>query len=108
MLKKSLSVVAPVVALGACLLFPDLAAASGGIEEFSAPLARVMGTVTGNAGKYISIIAMALTGLTYIYNKDDLSGGFKLGLQVVFGISFIAFAGSIVNSVFTFSGALLN
>ena len=40
-------------------------------------------------------------------NKDDISGGFKLLLGVVFGISFIAFASSIVNSVFTFSGALV-
>ena len=40
-------------------------------------------------------------------NKDDISGGFKLLLGVVFGISFIAFASSIVNSVFSFSGAVL-
>ena len=40
-------------------------------------------------------------------NKDDISGGFKLLLSVVFGISFIAFAASIVNSVFSFSGAVI-
>ena len=40
-------------------------------------------------------------------NKDDISGGFKLLLSVVFGISFIAFATSIVNSVFSFSGAVI-
>ena len=40
-------------------------------------------------------------------NKDDISGGFKLLLSVVFGISFIAFAGSMVNSIFSFSGAVL-
>ena len=33
--------------------------------------------------------------------------GFKLLLGVVFGISFIAFASSIVNSVFSFSGAVI-
>lgn len=93
------------VALG-CLM-PELAAASGGISEFSGPLEKVVGTITGPAGKWISITAMAICGIIFIMNKDDISGGFKLLLSVVFGISFIAFAGSIVNSVFSFSGAVI-
>lgn len=93
--------------LGVCLLFPDIAAASGGITEFSSPLERVVNTITGPAGKWIAIVAMALCGVIFIMNKDDLSGGFKLLLSVVFGISFIAFAASIVNSVFSFSGAVI-
>ena len=52
-------------------------------------------------------MAMALCGVIFIMNKDDISGGFKLLLSVIFGISFIAFAGSIVNSVFSFSGAVI-
>lgn len=90
-----------------CLLFPDLACATGGITEFSGPLEKVVNTISGPAGKWISIVAMALCGIIFIMNKDDLSGGFKLLLGVVFGISFIAFASSIVNSVFTFSGAII-
>ena len=91
-----------------CLLvFPDIAAASGGITEFSSPLEKVVNTITGPAGKWISIVAMALCGVIFIMNKDDISGGFKLLLSVVFGISFIAFAASIVNSVFSFSGAVI-
>lgn len=86
---------------------PEIASASGGITEFSSPLESVVNTVTGPAGKWISIVAMALCGVIFILNKDDLSGGFKLLLQVVFGISFIAFATSIVNSVFSFSGAII-
>lgn len=89
--------------LGAC---PDLALASGGITEFSGPLEKVVNTITGPAGKWISIIAMALCGLVFLFNKDDISGGFKLLLSCCFGISFIAFAGSMVNSVFSFSGAV--
>ncbi len=81
--------------------------ASGGITEFSSPLEKVVNTITGPAGKWISIVAMALCGVVFIMNKDDISGGFKLLLGVVFGISFIAFAGSIVNSVFSFSGAVI-
>ena len=89
--------------LGVC---PDLALASGGITEFSGPLEKVVNTITGPAGKYISITAMAVCGIMFVINKDDVSGGFKLLLSVVFGISFIAFAGSMVNSVFSFSGAV--
>ena len=63
--------------------------------------------VRGDAGKWISIIAMALCGVVFIIQKDDISGGFKMLLSVVFAISFIAFAAAIVNSVFTFSGALV-
>ena len=89
------------------LLLPEFAWASGGITEFSGPLEKVVGTITGPAGKWISLVAMALCGVIFIINKDDISGGFKLLLSVVFGISFIAFAASIVNSVFTFSGAVI-
>ena len=87
--------------------FPEMALASGGITEFSSLLEKVVNTVTGPAGKYISIVAMAICGIIFIMNKDDISGGFKLLLSVVFGISFIAFAGSMVNSIFSFSGAVL-
>ena len=67
----------------------------------------MVNTITGPAGKWISIVAMGLCGVVYIYNKDDLSGGFKLLLSVVFGICFICFASSIVNSIFSFSGAVV-
>lgn len=89
-------------------LIPETVLASGGITEFTGPLEKVVNTITGPAGKAISIIAMALCGVVFIMNKDDLSGGFKLLLGVVFGIAFIAFAGSIVNSMFSFSGVLIS
>ncbi|MDR1397158.1 MAG: TrbC/VirB2 family protein [Desulfarculales bacterium] len=89
------------------LIMPELSAASGGIGEFSGPLEKVVGTITGPAGRLIAIVSMGICGLVYIFNKDDLSGGFKLLLGVVFGISFIAFAGSIVDTVFSFSGAVI-
>ena len=89
------------------LLAPDCACASGGISEFSSPLEKVVNTVTGTAGKLISIAALAIAGIMYLYNRDDISGGFKLLLQVIMGISIVCFAGSVVNSVFSFSGALV-
>lgn len=89
------------------LAAPAAAYASGGIDEFSSPLESVVNTITGPAGRWISIVAMALCGLLYIFNKDDLTGAFKLLLGVVFGISFIAFAASIVDTIFSFSGAVV-
>ena len=106
MLRKKYSLF--LIALVAVVVaFPEMVLASGGITEFSSPLEKVVNTITGPAGKYISIVAMAICGLIFIMNKDDISGGFKLLLSVVFGISFIAFAGSMVNSIFSFSGAVL-
>lgn len=90
-----------------CLACPEIAAASGGITEFTGPLEKVVNTLTGPAGKYIGIVGMGICGVYYIFNKEDLAGGFKMLLGVVFGISFIAFASSIVNSVFAFSGAVI-
>lgn len=104
---RQLCLILPAFAALCLLACPDIAAASGGITEFSSPLEKVVNTITGPAGKWISIVAMAICGIIFIMNKDDISGGFKLLLGVVFGISFIAFAGSIVNSVFTFSGAVI-
>ena len=101
MLKKK-SFMLFIVFAAAAMAFPEMALASGGITEFSSPLEKVVNTVTGPAGKYISIVAMAICGIIFI-----ISGGFKLLLSVVFGISFIAFAGSMVNSIFSFSGAVL-
>ena len=56
-----------------CLLaFPEFAAASGGITEFSSPLEQVVNTITGPAGKWIAIVAMALCGVIFIMNKNDI------------------------------------
>ena len=53
------------------LLIPEIALASGGITEFSSPLERVVNTITGPAGKWISIVAMALCGVIFIMNKNE-------------------------------------
>ncbi len=91
--------------LGVCLM-PEFAHATG-ITQFASPLEKVVGTITGPVGKWISIIACALCGIYLIYNKEDLSGGVKLLLTVVFAITFIASAAGIVSSLFTFSGATI-
>ncbi len=90
--------------LGVC---PDPALASGGITEFSGPLEKVVNTITGPAGRSISIIGMALCGIYMIIHKDDITGGFKYAINTVFAICFVAFAASMINSIFSFSGAVV-
>ena len=93
--------------LGALLLVPDFAHASRGIYELSSPLERVVGSITGPVGRWIAIFAMASCGIYFIMNRDDMTGGMKLLLGVAFGTSFIAFAATIVDGLFSFSGAVL-
>lgn len=93
--------------LAVFLVFPDQALASGGIGEFTGPVEKVMNTLTGPVGKAVAIVGMALCGFYFINNKEDIAGGSKALLGVVFGICFIAFASPIVNSVFSFSGAVV-
>ncbi len=85
------------------------ALASGGISDFDSPMEKVVNTVTGPWGKYVSIIGMALVGVVYIFRKDDISGVVAMLLNIVFAICFIAFATNIVTTVFGsgFSGAVL-
>ena len=54
-------------------MLPEFALASDGISEFSSPLEKVVNTITGPAGKWISIVVMALCGVIFILNKDDIS-----------------------------------
>jgi hypothetical protein len=56
---------------GLRLLSLDATLASGGITEFSSPLEQVVNTITGPAGKWISIVAMALCGVIFIMNKNE-------------------------------------
>lgn len=97
----------PFIALGVLLVLPELGFASRGIYELATPLERVVGTITGPVGRWIAIFAMASCGIYFILNRDDMTGGMKLLLGVAFGTAFIAFASSIVDSLFSFSGALL-
>lgn len=89
-----------------CLL-PEAAFASGGISELTGPVEKVVGTITGPVGRGIAVFGMALCGIIFIVKRDDLTGGFQLLLGVVFGISFIAFAASMVDTIFSFSGAVI-
>ncbi len=87
-------------------LFPEIASASG-IEEFRGPVEKVLGTVSGPVGGIISAIGLAIAGLTFIMKKAELGEGFKMFLSIVIGVCFIAGATSIINAIFSFSGATL-
>ena len=88
------------------LIFTDLAQA-GGIEEFSGPVQKVVDTITGPVGKIVAIAGVCFCGYQFIFNKEDIVGGSKALLGVVFGICFIALAAPVVNKLFSFSGAVI-
>jgi len=52
------------------------------------------------AQKIIAIVAIGICGVTFIWNMDDFSGGFKLLRAVVFGCGFSILATSIVTIFF--------
>lgn len=93
--------------LALLISMPNIAHATNAITEFSGPLERVVGTLTGPVGMWISILAMALCGVYYVMNKDDISGTFKQVVSTVFAITCIASATTVVNNVFSFTGALI-
>lgn len=94
-------------AITVALILPDIAHASNAISDFNDPFEKVVGTITGPVGRWIAIFAMATSGGMLIWKREDPMGGFKMLLSVVFGISFIAFAANIVDSLFSFTGALI-
>ena len=89
-----------------CLLLLPEAAHASGITDFSGPLEKVAGTVTGPVGRWVSIIGMGLVGLLLIFQRSEMTEGVKMLCGVVFAICFIAFAANIVNAMFSFSGAV--
>jgi type IV secretion system protein VirB2 len=107
-LSKSVVLLAGLAVLTLVVMVPGSALASGAIAEFSGPFETVMNTITGPWGRIISIAGMAICGVVFIFNRQDMGEGFKMMLQVVFGICFICFAATMVDAMFgTFSGAVL-
>ncbi|NDV26928.1 TrbC/VirB2 family protein [Desulfovibrio sp. JC010] len=92
--------------LYALLLVPEAAFASG-IDEFQGPIEKVLGTITGPVGGLISAIAFGISGFALITKRAELSDTFIKLLTTIVGITFIAFCGTIVNAIFSFSGATL-
>ena len=84
----------------------DMALAS---DDFGmgGPFETVKNVITGKWGKMISIAGMACCGIVFIFARQDMAEGFKLMLQVVFGICFIVFAVTIVDALFSFSSAVI-
>ena len=94
------------LALGLVLL-PEAAQASSTLNELASPLETFIGAITGKVGRWVAIAGMAMIGIYYILNREDMSGPIKYGLGVVFAIAFLAFAKSMVDAMFSFSGAVL-
>lgn len=95
------------LSLALLVIMPDTVFASSSISELSSPIEKVVGTITGPVGRWIAIAAMAISGIAFVMKREEIEGAFKTLLKAVIGISFIALAASIIDSVFSFSGAIL-
>lgn len=89
------------------VLLPFPALASAGITEFGGPLQTFVDTVCGPVGKAIGTLAIACVGVYFVMNRAELTETAKQALAVVFAICFIPWAPTIVNKLFSFSGAMI-
>lgn len=95
------------LAVTAMVVIPESALATTSISEFNTPFENFVGLLTGPIGKYMSIGGMAGVGVLYVFQREEITGIMRTALGVVFAICFIAFASSIVENGWTFSGAVL-
>lgn len=96
-----------VMLFAAGMLLPEVAHA-GGITEFAGPLEQVVNTLSGPVGKIICVLMLILCAVGYWFTRgEELSGIVKVLFGVVFIMTIISFAPSIVNRLFSFSGAML-
>ncbi len=104
--KRSFPCLAALLFLGV-LFLPEFAYA-GGITEFAGPLEQVVNTLSGPVGKIICVLMLILCAVGYWFTRgEELSGIVKVLFGVVFIMTIIAFAPTIVNRLFSFSGAML-
>lgn len=88
-------------------LLPLPALASAGITEFGGPLQTFVDTICGPAGKFIATLAIACVGVYFAMNRAEMTDTAKQGLAVIFAICWIPWAPTVVNKLFSFSGAML-
>ncbi len=89
------------------LLLPFPAQASAGITEFGGPLETFVNTICGPGGKFIATLAIACVGVYFAMNRAEMTDIAKQGLAVIFAICWIPWAPTVVNKLFSFSGAML-
>lgn len=88
-------------------LLPFPALASAGITEFGGPLQTFVDTICGPAGKFIATLAIACVGVYFAMNRAEMTDTAKQGLAVIFAICWIPWAPTVVDKLFSFSGAML-
>lgn len=93
--------------LGVLLALPLPALANSGLSEFGGPLDTFLGAITGNIGKNIAILAVACIGIYCVTSRGEITETTKQAFGVVLALCFIPFAPSLVNKLYSFSGAML-
>ena len=97
--------IAAAVSTGVVMLTGVPAWAAGSNMPWEQPLNQVLLSVEGPVAKIIAVIIIIVTGLTLSFG--DTSGGFRLLIQIVFGLSIAFAASSFFLSFFSFGGGAL-
>jgi len=92
--------------VAACVvLTASVAHAAGSGMPWEAPLQRILDSVQGPVAKIVAVIIITVTGISLAFG--DTSGGFRMMVQVVFGLSIAFAASSFFLSFFSFGGGAL-
>jgi type IV secretion system protein TrbC len=89
----------------AYLFASHAALAAGSNMPWEQPLQQILDSIQGPVAKIVAVIAIILTGLTWAFGET--SGGFRRGVQIVFGLSVAFAASSFFLSFFSFGGGAL-
>lgn len=95
----------PIMALGLSLALTTNAFASGTGMPWETPLNNILESVQGPVAKIVAVIIIIVTGLGLAFGET--SGGFRKGIQVVFGLSIAFAASSFFLTFFSFGGGAL-
>jgi type IV secretory pathway VirB2 component (pilin) len=89
------------------MMFPDMAHASSNTGmPWEGPLSKIVSSITGPIAFFISVLAIAASGITLIWG-GEITNLIKTLSYIALVVSLIVFATNILSSVFGISSTLI-